>query len=628
MINKKILTMIMLLTLVCNVFAGNVIVRDGLINATGGVVSDSDTLYVDATGDKVGIGTTNPGSTLEVVGTVQADTFSIDSAIDAALGSSKSHIYATSGTGGAYPYNEAGNLILEPRVSGATRDVAIMGTSGNVRMVVEGGGNVGIGTSSPDALLEIDGGAADTELRISVGNTISGSRLGFADTGGVDGFVYYDHNARKLHMGAGGTFGSNDLSIDSDGKVGIGTTSPGEFVHIEKSAASDDVTVFLKNSDNTDGASDTRYYAQVGGTSGGDPKSVYAVQGSTTWSVGLDNSDSRSFKISTNEDLGTSNKLTIDSDGNVGIGTTSPSLQLDVVGTSDNTFSNNPALLNLQATDSFAINEGAGIWFGGKYSSGGSSTVFGYIGAVKENVVDGDYDGQLRLGARTNGAGAAEMTDMVITSDGKVGIGTTNPLATLQVEDSGATITIRDTADYSIGSNGGRISLQGKDSNGNQKQFASIQGASNGVDSGDLILSTRISGTPTERMRIDKNGKVGIGTSSPDSTLDVNGAISSGICVQDSSSDAVDVSDCNILQITSTTGSRTIGGFANGVDGQVLYVIKVNSANSVTIENEEATGTQKIYFNGGADSTVTAGNYGTWIFYCDSNAWTEIMTYP
>jgi hypothetical protein len=46
--------------------------------------------------------------------------------------------------------------------------------------------------------------------------------------------------------------------------------------------------------------------------SGGDPKTLYSVNGSTTWSVGLDNSDSDKFKIASNSALETNTKVTID----------------------------------------------------------------------------------------------------------------------------------------------------------------------------------------------------------------------------------------------------------------------------------------------------------------------------
>jgi len=203
--------------------------------------------------------------------------------------------------------------------------------------------------------------------------------------------------------------------------------------------------------------------------------------------------------------------MVVEAGGNVGIGTSSPKELLHIN-------SNDLDSVIMDTTTGIGLVQNAyydGSW---KFIGGG----FAGLSGIRED------NGQWNV-VISNESGSADSavtwtSPMTINADGNVGIGTTNPVVTLQVEDSDATITIRDTADYSIGSNGGRISLQGKDSNGNQKQFASIQGISNGLDSGDLILSTRISGTPTERMRIDKNGNVGIGTTTPGAyKLYVNG---------------------------------------------------------------------------------------------------------
>jgi hypothetical protein len=73
---------------------------------------------------------------------------------------STSSIYST-GTGGAYPYNEAGHLVLEPRLSGAVRSAVFIGTGGVPVMVVNGGGNVSIGQSATGtARLHLPAGTA------------------------------------------------------------------------------------------------------------------------------------------------------------------------------------------------------------------------------------------------------------------------------------------------------------------------------------------------------------------------------------------------------------------------------------------------------------------------------------
>jgi len=84
----------------------------------------------------------------------------------------------------------------------------------------------------------------------------------------------------------------------------------------------------LQNSDANGGA---RFSSLV--TGAGDPFMSFEVNGGTTWSHGLDNSDSDSYKISQASSLGTNDRLTILTTGNVGLGNpTAITYRLDVKG--------------------------------------------------------------------------------------------------------------------------------------------------------------------------------------------------------------------------------------------------------------------------------------------------------
>ena len=67
-----------------------------------------------------------------------------------------------------------------------------------------------------------------------------------------------------------------------------------------------------------------RNYLQVGGTSGGDAKSIFAIPGGQVWSFGLDNSQGDNFKISNHTNLGTKDRIAITPSGDVGIGVSNP----------------------------------------------------------------------------------------------------------------------------------------------------------------------------------------------------------------------------------------------------------------------------------------------------------------
>ena len=97
------------------------------------------------------------------------------------------------------------------------------------------------------------------------------------------------------------------IDIDSSGRVGIGTSSPGETLHVNGTATA------IKIDSNGDAA--LRF-----ATSGTNKFSIYHTSGGTL-----------NFFDNTNSQ----NRLRIDSSGNVGIGTTSPAAALDVVSTTE-----------------------------------------------------------------------------------------------------------------------------------------------------------------------------------------------------------------------------------------------------------------------------------------------------
>jgi hypothetical protein len=91
-------------------------------------------------------------------------------------------------------------------------------------------------------------------------------------------------------------------------------------------------------------------------------------------------------------------------------------------------------------------------------------------------------------------AGQISATFPSITDNGNVGIGIATPADELHVNSTGANVNLRLTRDSSTG--------------------ASIT-ASDGADTPAIRFDTIASGVGTERMRIDQNGNVGIGTTNP-----------------------------------------------------------------------------------------------------------------
>ncbi len=144
--------------------------------------------------------------------------------------------------------------------------------------------------------------------------------------------------------------------------------------------------------------------------------------------------------------------LFIDASGNVGIGTTSPTalfsvgaasqFQVNTAGRIDAKYlsigdtpaadgASKPLLQLTDTTTAYNASPTVGILFGGVYTSGGASVNLSGINGLKENAISGNYASALSFLTRGNGGSITER--MRIDSGGNVGIGTTAPVAKMQV---------------------------------------------------------------------------------------------------------------------------------------------------------------------------------------------------
>ena len=195
-------------------------------------------------------------------------------------------------------------------------------------------GNVGIGTTSPNAKLEIQTASADSiqeGLRILNPNTgtSAGSSIGFyqgAETERARIATKWDLNAGKnalyFYTGAVGSL-TESMTINGNGAVGIGTTNPAYPLSI----ANDSQQIALGITG--DNATSKQIYLENTNAAGN--SFIQTKAGSNYYSFGTVGSDG-SFRINNASVIGSGDEFTMLSGGNVGIGTTTPGYKLDVNG--------------------------------------------------------------------------------------------------------------------------------------------------------------------------------------------------------------------------------------------------------------------------------------------------------
>ena len=288
----------------------------------------------------VGIGTTNPSSQLNVH----------KNALSPAIIELSNTV--TSGNDGVIVAQIKANTINEELTRIETQNSSNSHDNGNLlfynrngytntfaeSMRITGEGDVGIGVTGPNAKLEVS--YTNTGIGAIVGNTTHNSQLQiytaaagknseiwFGDSADDNvGKIDYDHPIDAMLFTTNAT---EKMRITSGGNVGIGTTSPQSKLHIADSTLS--LLKVQETSGNT-GASAGALFKTSPNTGNSYFKGgiLYEDTGNANV-IGKLHLVNRVSADTTNADVGDA-KLTIDTVGNVGIGTTSPTTKLHIVG--------------------------------------------------------------------------------------------------------------------------------------------------------------------------------------------------------------------------------------------------------------------------------------------------------
>ena len=208
-----------------------------------------------------------------------------------------------------------------------------------------------------------------------------------------------------------------------------------------------------------------------------------------------------------------------DSSGRVGVGTSTPNMSLHVLSSSDDVVrlqstsaSNGPALtldhIGASPADGDIIGK---VVFNGE-DDGANSTTYADIRVISTDVSNGSEDGDITFGTRAAGTYAERIR---ITSAGRLGIGDASPTKALTVGTATPVVLLDDQSSRTL-------EIRGPSTTHN----ATVLTTSNH----DLLLGTN----NTERLRIQTNGRVGVGTASARAFLDLYGAAENATLLLDS----------------------------------------------------------------------------------------------
>jgi hypothetical protein len=469
-------------------------------------LGDSTKFIVKSTGN-VGIGTTTPAAVLHTLGT------GIVNIVQSNNDVSYTQYYNTStNAGGTNDGLTVGNNGLTAYVWQRESADLLLGTSNTEAIRITSTGNVGIGTSSPGELLEVVG-----NIRANVSNG-----GGFMLTGAsASGLVRAGATGLALRTNT-----TDRLTVDNSGNVGIGTTTPANNLHIYGTG---DQIIKIENS----------------GT-----YLMYAGLVSNEGYIGSSNATPLGFYTNN------VNRIYINTSGNVGIGTTSPSSQLTLSKAAGN------AMLQLVNADESAFslktyNSGSGTLQGRVFMQylDYSSNINGYMAYHRGG---GGSDGFLSFG--DNGGERVRFAN-----GGNVGIGTSSPGYKLEVVGAVSASTYYGDGSNLTGIGSGSVAAAGSD--------GQLQYNNSGLFGGASRLYYN-----------DSTNRVGIGTSSPGYDLDVSGSarvqdrlrvgvVNTGNGVIHQSSDAT-INPSGATIVWSVPGSAGICAFIE------YYVFNVNTGTS------------------------------------------------
>ncbi|MBU0649565.1 hypothetical protein KJ969_05765, partial [Patescibacteria group bacterium] len=446
-----------------------------------------DGLFIESTGD-VGIGTTNPGYKLQVRPTANVNFDFTNNGAEALLMAANDAASVIDLTTNAWEYHFQSN--------------------GSEKMTILSSGNVGIGASTPAAKLNLLLPGTTYDSGILLGYSNHGLSLWYDENGATSAYIEsrYDNEtaAMNFRMRANGT-PVNAVTILGSGNVGIGTIAP-QYTLDVIGTGSFSGDLFVSHTDLIIGDG-------TGGTSLGEfsdrlDSGAYFV-GVDPTNIGQSTSTNVQFVL---EDISSV------------LGTVSSSANLWSLGASYIYPTSTTADVYLAQTQNLGVgtnNASTTVHVYGSYpfvliNDYSSQSFLGLRGDARV-FFDNGSDYQIASQPYANrGTGNGETVRFLIEGDtGNIGIGTGTPGARLDVRGA---IKLGDAGSYFIGDATHGFRFNNNADTENNVHFYDNAGVAIGTGAG---YANHATGPGANNVVIE--GSVGIGTTSPTSTLQVSG---------------------------------------------------------------------------------------------------------